>query len=58
MQHTQIMIQAVHIQYAAAPPPTYQDYIGRVYYGVNKNYRGRGGLGVQRQGNWRVGCCG
>ena len=48
-------MQAMQLQCAAAPHPTYQNYGGRGYYGGNKNYLGQGGSCTQCWENWRGG---
>ena len=49
------MMQAMQMQYSAAPQSTHQYYGGRGYYGINESYRGQGGRGVQCRENCRGG---
>ena len=51
----QTMMQAMQIQYYTAPYLTHQYYGVRGYYWGQNNFRGRGGRGAQRRGNWRSG---
>ena len=55
LQNMQTMIQAIHLHYVAAPKTTYQAYGFQGKYGGNNGFRGRGGRGYQRRGNWRRG---
>ena len=58
LQKIQAMMQAIYIQYDAAPHGTLQDYGGLQYYGGcgyhgNQSiYCGRGVRGAQNNGNW------
>ena len=60
-QHIQSMMQAMQMQYAAAPQGARQyygvskDYGGRVYHGYQSNYCGQEGRGAQHNSNWRGG---
>ena len=49
------MIQDMHLQYDEAPQPTYEPYGVRGHYKVKNGYRGSGGRGSQRRGNWQGG---
>ena len=51
LQKMQAMIQAMHIQYAAAPQNAHQYYGGNGYHGGYTNYSGRGGRSAQLRGN-------
>ena len=55
LQQMKTMMQAMQLQYDAAPHPTHQDYRGRRYYGGKNSYQGRGGCGSKYQVNWRCG---
>ena len=55
LQHMQVMIQAMQMQYSAAPQLSHQDYEVHRYHGGYNNYRCRRGSGTQHRVNWRSG---
>ena len=53
LQKMKATIQAMQLQYSAGPQNAHQYYGGPGYHGGHVNYRGQGGCGAQRIGNWR-----